>query len=78
MLDGLPRLLAGRERRHRDYCGYYLTIADLRLYWIIDWLTKGILDGIPKHLIGGFENVVNWRNSITAVREVRLAEASGG
>ena len=30
--------------------GNHLTIADLKLYWIIDWLTMGILDGIPKEL----------------------------
>ena len=51
--------------------GNYLTIADLKPYWIINWLTPGILDGIPKKLIDGFKNVVNWRNNITAVREAR-------
>jgi len=58
--------------------GKNLTIADLKLYWIIDWLTMGILDGIPKNLIDGFKNVVNWRKNITAVREARLAETSDG
>ena len=58
--------------------GNNLTIADLKLYWIIDWLTMGILDGIPNNLIDGFKNVVNWRKNITAVREARLAETSGG
>jgi len=57
--------------------GNDLTIADLKLYWIIDWLTMGILDGIPETLIDRFENVVNWRNNITAVREHRLAEVAG-
>jgi prostaglandin-H2 D-isomerase / glutathione transferase len=55
-----------------------LTIADLKLYWIIDWLTMGILDGIPKNLTDGFKNVVNWRKNITAVRQARLPESSGG
>jgi glutathione S-transferase len=58
--------------------GKNLTIADLKLYWIIDWLTMGILDGIPKNLLDGFKNVVNWRKNITAVREARLAETSDG
>ncbi len=58
--------------------GDRLTIADLKLYWLVDWLTMGILDGIPKELIDGFGNVVHWRDNITAVREARLAEASGG
>ena len=58
--------------------GHNLTIADLKLYWIIDWLTMGILDGIPKNLPDSFSNVVNWRKNITAVRETRLTETSGG
>ena len=58
--------------------GNNLTIADLNRYWIIDWLTRGILDGIPKNLIDGFKDVVNWRNNITAVREASLAESSDG
>jgi len=58
--------------------GNHLTIADLKLFWIIDWLTMGILDGIPKDLIDGFKNVVIWRENITAVREARLAGIRGG
>jgi glutathione S-transferase len=58
--------------------GNDLTIADLKLYWIIDWLTMGLLDGIPKNLLDGFKNVVNWRKNITAVRETRLTEIQGG
>ena len=57
--------------------GNNLTIADLKLYWIIDWLTMGILDGIPGNLIDDFKTVADWRKNITAVRETRLAEASG-
>jgi glutathione S-transferase len=60
------------------FVGNNLTIADLKLYWIIDWLTMGILDDIPKNLIDDFKNVVNWRKNITAVRAARLAETSGG
>jgi glutathione S-transferase len=58
--------------------GNNLTIADLKLYWIIDWLTMGILDGIPTNLIDSFMNVVNWRNNITTVREARLVDTPGG
>jgi prostaglandin-H2 D-isomerase / glutathione transferase len=57
--------------------GNNLTIADLKLYWIIDWLTMGILDGIPTNLIDGFMNLVNWRNNITTVRAARLVETPG-
>jgi len=56
--------------------GNSLTVADLKLYWIIDWLTMGILDGIPASLADGFENVMGWRKNISEVREARLAEAT--
>jgi glutathione S-transferase len=52
-----------------------LTVADLRLFWLIDWLTMGILDGIPTSLIDGYEQLLAWRKNITAVRETRLAAA---
>jgi len=52
-----------------------LTVADLRLFWLIDWLTMGILDGIPTSLIDGYEQLLAWRKHITAVREARLAAA---
>lgn len=56
--------------------GSELTVADLKLYWIVDWLTMGILDGIPTSLVDGFEQVMAWRNNITAVRKARLAETT--
>jgi glutathione S-transferase len=55
--------------------GKELTIADLKLYWIIDWLTSGILDGIPTNLFDSYDNILAWRKNITAVREAKLAEA---
>jgi len=56
--------------------GSNLTVADLKLYWIIDWLTSGMLDGIPTSLVDGFESVVSWRKNISSVREARLADAT--
>jgi len=53
--------------------GNELTVADLKLYWIVDWLTSGILDGIPKTLFDNFPTICAWRKNITAVRESRLA-----
>ena len=53
--------------------GKDLTVADLKLYWIIDWLTSGILDGIPTSLFDSHTNISAWRKNITAVRELRLA-----
>ena len=52
-----------------------LTVADLKLFWLVDWLTMGILDGIPTSLIDGYEQLVAWRKNIAAVRETRLAAA---
>lgn len=52
-----------------------LTVADLKLFWLIDWLTMGILDGIPTSLIDGYEQLPAWRRNIAAVRETRLAAA---
>lgn len=56
--------------------GNSLSVADLKLYWIIDWLTSGMLDGIPTTLFDGFATVVAWRKNVTAVREAHLAEVN--
>ena len=45
--------------------GDSLSVADLKLYWIIDWLTSGMLDGIPTTLFDGFTTVVTWRKNVT-------------
>ncbi len=52
--------------------GNALTVADLKLYWIVDWLTSGILDGIPTDLFDACPNLTAWRKNVTAVRESRL------
>jgi glutathione S-transferase len=82
--DTLPFWLACFERLlvANGGTGYIvsnsLTVADLKLYWIIDWLTSGILDGIPTSLVDEFENAVHWRKNIAAVRKARLAAANAG
>ena len=58
--------------------GNSLTVADLKLYWIVDWLTSGILDGIPTSLADGFEHVSAWRKNITAVPQARLTQSAAG
>jgi len=55
--------------------GNTLTVADLKLYWIIDWLTCGMLDGIPTNLLDSYTNIMAWRKNIAEVREQRLKEA---
>lgn len=56
--------------------GDTLTVADLKLHWVIDKLTNGSLDGIPKSVLDGFESLAKWRKSVAAVREARLAAAA--
>lgn len=53
--------------------GATLSVADLKLYWIIDMLTNGSLDGVPPSLLDGFAAITAWRNNVTAVRKQRLA-----
>jgi len=54
--------------------GKALTVADLKLYWIVDWLTSGILDGIPTDMFDAYANMSAWRNNVTEVREIRLKD----
>jgi glutathione S-transferase len=55
--------------------GDSLTVADLKLHWIVDKLTNGSLDGVPKTVLGRFETLTAWRKNVAAVRESRLAAA---
>lgn len=54
--------------------GDHLTVADLKLYWIMDWLTSGMLDGIPTTLLDGSPTLIAWRKNVALVRNSRLAE----
>lgn len=58
--------------------GADLTVADLKIYWLIDWLVSGMLDGIPTSLIDDFQNVSAWRKNIAAIRAARLGEQTTG
>ncbi len=71
----LERLLVANGRTG-FVVGNELTVADLKLYWLFDWLTSGMLDGIPTTLVDEFETVLAWRKNITEVREARLDAAS--
>lgn len=75
----LPEWVAYLERLlvHNGSTGFIvgkdLSVADLKLYWIIDWLTSGMLDGIPTSLFDSYANVIAWRKNITDVRRSRGA-----
>lgn len=51
--------------------GNALSIANLKLYCLFDWLTSGILDWIPTDLFDSYENISAWRKNIDVVREAR-------
>lgn len=53
--------------------GDSLTVADLKLHWIIDWLASGMLDGIPTDLVDNYPAILAWRENIRQVREAKLA-----
>lgn len=80
--ETLPRMAGLLERllvangRTGFVVGNALTVADLKLYWIVEKLTNGTLDGIPRSLLDGFAVVMAWRKNIAAVRAARLAAAS--
>jgi glutathione S-transferase len=62
---------------NNGFCvGDSLSIADLKLYWIVDWLTSGMLDGIPANWLDRFPAVVAWRKNIAAVRATRLSQGA--
>lgn len=56
--------------------GNKLTVADLKLYWIVDWLTSGMLDGIPVNLLDSFTHIAAWRKNITKIRELYELESA--
>jgi glutathione S-transferase len=73
----LERLLVANGRTG-FVAGDSLSVADLKLYWIVDKLTNGTLDGIPTSLLDGFPTVIAWRKNVAAVREARLGAAAKG
>lgn len=55
--------------------GAALTVADLKLHWIVDKLTNGSLDGVPKTVLDPFPAVAAWRTNVAKVRAARLPAA---
>jgi len=53
--------------------GDTLTVADLKLYWAVDKLTNGSLDGVPESIFDGLAAVCAWRKRVAAAREPRPA-----
>jgi len=55
--------------------GDSLSVADLKLYWVTEFLTGGDLDGIPRTLLDDYPNISAWRKTVAAERDARLAQA---
>jgi len=70
----LERLLVANGRTG-FVAGDTLTVADLKLHWIIDKLTNGSLDGIPTSVLDGLPALTAWRANVAAVRAARLTAA---
>jgi len=68
----LERLLVANGRTG-FVVGDMLTVADLKLHWIIDKLTNGTLDGIPTTVLDGLPALTAWRKNVASVRAARLA-----
>jgi prostaglandin-H2 D-isomerase / glutathione transferase len=58
--------------------GDSLTVADLKIYWVCDFLGNGGLDGIPMTLFDDLPIVLSWFKNIARVREERLANTARG
>ncbi|EER00266.1 Glutathione S-transferase, putative [Perkinsus marinus ATCC 50983] len=57
---------------HKFSAGDNLTIADLDLVGVIDWLSSGVLDGIPADLVNGYPKLLNLRKLVHDIPAVAL------
>lgn len=67
--------LAARLAQNGDaghFVGTSLTIADLKLFHLLDGFTTGGLDGIPKTILDGYPTLVAWHASVRAERDAKL------
>ena len=82
--EDLPRWF-GRLERILDqngtsdhFVGTSLTVADLKMLYVIEKYLDGSLDGIPTTVMGPFGKLLAWRKNIRAVRDGRVAGRSVG
>ena len=75
----LPHWLGCLERRlaengnSRFFVGDSLTIADLKLLYVVEKLLDGSLDGVPRTILEPHPALVAWRDNVRAVRDSRVA-----
>ena len=76
--EALPRWF-GRFERILDqngttdyFVGDTLTVADLKMLYMIDKYLNGSLDGIPTTVMDPFEKLGAWRKHVRAVRDARV------
>lgn len=77
--EGLPRWAGYLDKllvangRTGFVVGSSLTVADLKLHWVVDKLTNGTLDGIPRTIADPFPALKAWQKNVAEVRAKRLA-----
>lgn len=72
MLNDLNNFLEGSQFSY----GNSLTIADLEVYNIVGWLSRGILDGIPHDICDKYPNIVGVASTVKNHAAVKAFEAS--
>ena len=83
-VEGVPRWAGFLEKllvtngRTGFVVGDALTIADLKLHWVVEKLTDGSLDGIPQSVADPFPALKAWQRNVAAVRAARLAGPANG
>ena len=75
--DYLPKWLGFLERLLNEnaesgwFVGESMSIADLAMWRLLGWLTSGVLDGIPKTLLVGFNGLQELHNRVDSLPKVR-------
>jgi prostaglandin-H2 D-isomerase / glutathione transferase len=74
----VPHWARALEKRLDDngnngfFVGSSLTIADLKMLYVVEKLVDGSLDGIPKTALDPFEKLSAWAKNVRSVRNARI------
>ena len=56
--------LIKENKESKWFVGKNITIADLAIWRLLGWLSSGMLDGVPKDILGPYENLKEMRKEI--------------
>jgi len=56
--------LIKENKESKWFVGKNITIADLAIWRLLGWLSSGMLDGVPKDILGPYENLIEMRKEI--------------